>query len=68
MLQQVEKKGTHISKEDLAQLTLKRKEKFAGDLIPELVRILKTQEEHLLKTVERFRSELDDSTKKLKQG
>jgi len=38
-----------------------------GDVVTELSKVLKTQEEHLLKTVDRFLKELEDNKSKLKE-
>lgn len=51
------KKKQELSEEDIK---LKSKEKFEGDVLSELVKILKTQPEHIIKTVNRFLRDLKD--------
>ena len=55
------KKGQTLNIEDLKLSSTK---KFQGDSIKEASNILKTQSEHLLKTVKRFLKELDEAKKK----
>jgi len=49
------KKGIKLSKKDLE---LTKKEKFKGDVLQELSKILKTQPEYVVKTIKRFLKEL----------
>lgn len=56
------KKAKQISKQDLE---LKSKERFQGDILTRTAEILKTQPEHLVKTVKRFMDELESFKKKL---
>ena len=46
---------------DERELKLISKKKFSGDILNETAKILKTQPEHLIKTTERFTSELQKS-------
>jgi len=50
---------------DIDELTLKSTEEFEGDIITECAKILKTQPEHVAKTVERFLTELEEMKKEL---
>jgi len=60
------KKAVKKKKEiDVKELELVVKEKRKGDVLGETAKILKTQPEHVLKTVERFMKELDGFIKKL---
>jgi len=49
------KKGQEPKKEDL---TLAKKEKFKGDILAEVSKVLQTQPEHIVKTIKRFLEEL----------
>ena len=49
------KKGIKLSKEEL---TLTKKEKFNGDVLAEISKILQTQPEHVPKTIKRFLEEM----------
>jgi len=55
------KKAKQIPKQELE---LKSKEKFQGDILTKTAEILKTQPEHLVKTVKRFMDELESFKKK----
>ncbi len=69
LLEKVEK-GTPPTKDDMKELELSVREKFAGksegEIIAQLAQILKTQEEHIVKTATRFLQELEQNKKKLK--
>ncbi|MDD5087091.1 MAG: alanine--tRNA ligase [Candidatus Nanoarchaeia archaeon] len=56
------KKKSKLSRE---QLTLESRQEFDGDIIAKSTEILKTQPEHLVKTVKRFLDELECFKKKL---
>ncbi|MBU1204554.1 MAG: alanine--tRNA ligase [Nanoarchaeota archaeon] len=56
------KKAKKISKQELE---LKSTEKFQGDILTKTAEILKTQPEHLVKTVKRFMDELESFKKKV---
>jgi len=57
------KKEKQISKHDFE---LKSTEKFQGDILAKTAEVLKTQPEHLVKTVKRFMDELESFKKKIK--
>jgi len=57
MAKKAAKKGKEIDK---AVLTLSVNEKFEGDALKKTADILKTQPEHITKTIKRFLKELDD--------
>jgi len=50
---------------NLNQLELKSTEIFEGNLLDKICEILKTQPEHVLKTIKRFLSELEEMKKKM---
>ena len=54
------KKGMKVAAEELE---LSKAEEFAGDVLSEVTRILKTQEEHVVRTVKRFLDELEGHKK-----
>ncbi|HHI03986.1 MAG TPA: hypothetical protein ENL45_00380 [Candidatus Woesearchaeota archaeon] len=56
------KKRKQIPKQELE---LKSTEKFQGDILTKTAEILKTQPEHLVKTVKRFIEELESFKKKM---
>ena len=51
---------------DLKQLELTKKEEFKGDVLDKVSEILKTQPEHIVKTIGRFLSELEEMKGKIK--
>jgi len=56
------KKEKKISRQELE---LKSTEKFQGDILTKTAEVLKTQPEHLMKTVKRFMDELESFKKKM---
>ena len=50
----------------LEELELKLKEKFKGNVLPKVAEILKTQPEHITKTIKRFLNELEEMKEKIK--
>ncbi len=50
---------------DLKEFELTSNEKFEGDVLQKAAEILKTQPEHIIKTVKRFLSELEENKTKL---
>ena len=56
------KKGKQIPEQDFE---LKSTEKFQGDILTKTAEVLKTQPEHLVKTVKRFIDELESFKKKV---
>ena len=56
------KKAKQISKKELE---LKSTQRFKGDILTKTAEILKTQPEHLVKTVKRFMDELKSFKQKL---
>ena len=56
------KKGKAI---EFAELELKKLEKYGGDVLEKTAEILKTQKEHIVNTISRFKKELDEMKKKL---
>ena len=61
------KAGKEISEEDLQNLVLEEPERFEGNILVELCKILKTQPEHVVKTLKRFSDELDRFVQELNQ-
>ena len=51
---------------EIEEFELKIREKFEGDILPKVSEILKTQPEHVVKTIKRFLSELEEMKKKIK--
>ncbi|MBI2558779.1 alanine--tRNA ligase [Candidatus Woesearchaeota archaeon] len=51
---------------DVKQLELTKKEEFKGDILDKVSEILKTQPEHVVKTVKRFLNELGEMKGKIK--
>ncbi len=60
------KSGAKPSHEELKALELKSSEEYSGDALTKLAETLKTQPEHVVKTLSRFLKELEDNKKKLK--
>lgn len=56
------KKGNAI---EFAELELKNLVKFEGDILGKTAEILRTQKEHIINTISRFKKELDEMKKKL---
>jgi alanyl-tRNA synthetase len=50
---------------EIAELELKRLEKFQGDVIAKTAEVLQTQKEHIINTITRFKKELNEMKKKL---
>ena len=59
------KEGKEISLEENESLKLFKKEEFYGDTLTEIASRLKTQPEHVLKTIIRFKKELDEMRREL---
>ncbi|MBR9698863.1 alanine--tRNA ligase [Candidatus Woesearchaeota archaeon] len=51
---------------ELAELELKKIEKYEGDILVKTAEILNTQKEHILNTLKRFKDELEQMKEKLK--
>ncbi len=51
---------------DLKELELTAKEEFKGNVLDKVSEILKTQPEHVVKTIKRFLNELDEYKKKIR--
>lgn len=51
----------------LKDLELKSKEEFSGDVLQKTAEVLRTQKEHVLKTLTRFKTELEEFKKKIKE-
>jgi alanyl-tRNA synthetase len=51
----------------LSDLELKSKEEFSGDILQKTADLLKTQKEHVFKTIQRFYKELEENKKKIKE-
>ncbi len=52
---------------DLKELELNSKEEFKGNVLDKVAEILKTQPEHVTKTIKRFLAELEENKKKIKK-
>jgi len=60
------KSGAKPSHEELCALELTRKDEYQDDVLTKLAEILKTQPEHVVKTITRFLKELEENKKKLR--
>jgi len=59
------KEGKEVTISELDELKLSSKQEFHGDILTEVASRLKTQPEHLIKTIIRFKKELDDMKRKM---
>jgi alanyl-tRNA synthetase len=58
------KSGTKLSSDELKSFELITHEKYYGDVLLKLAEILKTQPEHIIKTLSRFLKELEENKRK----
>ncbi|MBI2657978.1 alanine--tRNA ligase [Candidatus Woesearchaeota archaeon] len=52
---------------DVKELNLRSKEEFKGNVLDKVAEILKTQPEHVVKTIKRFLNEMEEYKKKIKK-
>lgn len=59
------KEGKEVTASEKDELKLSSKEEFHGEVLSEVASRLKTQPEHVLKTISRFKKELDEMRKEI---